>query len=110
MADMAFSLQTDNKPNGEKQLPRTIPVGKYVSQESDDEMTVTKMNVRIRRRMSTWATLDNNLSGEKLYDIFDLAKSHPMRLMLLDENRVEFVREESPPYPEIRFTFIRNRL
>ncbi len=100
------SVPTDRKTDVEE-LRKTIPEGKYSSTTSADEMVVSKETVRIRREKSTWSTLCNNPSGKNLYDVYDLEEAHPMRLKLLNDNRVEFVRDESPPYTKLHLIFVR---
>ena len=85
----------------------SVPDGQYRSMTSDDVMTATKDTVRIRRAESTWATLPNKASGQKLFDMNDLAEARPQHLKIIGNGKVEHISDAVPPFPEQRLTFER---
>ena len=111
------SEATDNDPVSEDKTsaakstpptwvnPQTVPDGLYYSTNSAVAMTVGGDEVRLIQGKTTWVVLPNDASGSSLFDRNDLAKAHPHRLRLMDDFRVEFVRNAVPPFPEQRLVF-----
>ena len=84
----------------------SVPDGQYRSTNSDDVMTATKDIVRIRNG-ATWATLPNKASGQKLFDVNDLAEARPQHLKFIGNGKVKHIRDAVPPFPEQLLIFER---
>ncbi len=86
----------------------TIVDGRYRAISGPEWMEVHGDSVRVGRGNSSFSILRNRASGRKIYDRNDLAKAHPQRLRIIDENRVEWTRDPSPPSPLYKIVFQRD--
>ena len=86
--------------------PRIIPEGRLCSQ-SGDWMEVKSGVVTIGRKgQAAYATLDNRANGDVQFDKDDLVQKSPQRLVLHDDSSVEYIRDESAPFPRQSTMFV----
>ena len=97
IAIMAYCILEGNTP---------LPIGEYVAEQSSEKMKVEEDNVRIIRGKSTLYELPNR-TNNRIYDKDDLVKSKPQRLNLIEEGKVEWIREPAGPNPQYKVIFIR---